>query len=81
MNKKVKDIFMYALAGLIMLLLFLFVVVLIFRPIPVENKELLYLATGLVLGWGTSIIGYFFGSSKGSADKTDQMMNNAKPSQ
>ncbi len=81
MNKKVKDIFMYALAGLIMLLLFLFVVVLIFRPIPSVNKELLYLATGLVLGWGTSIIGYFFGSSKGSADKTDQMMNQTKSDQ
>ena len=72
---------MYALAGLIMLLLFLFVVVLIFRPIPSVNKELLYLATGLVLGWGTSIIGYFFGSSKGSADKTDQMMNQTKSDQ
>jgi len=34
-----------------------------FIPIPAGNREPLLLALGLVLGWGSTVIGYEFGSS------------------
>ena len=34
-----------------------------FVPIPAGNREPLLLALGLVLGWGSTIVGYVFGSS------------------
>lgn len=34
-----------------------------FIPIPEGNREPLLLALGLVLGWGSTIVGYEFGSS------------------
>jgi hypothetical protein len=34
-----------------------------FVPIPPGNREPLLLALGLVLGWGSTVIGYEFGSS------------------
>ena len=37
-----------------------------FVPIPEGNREPLLLALGLVLGWGSTVIGYEFGSSSGS---------------
>lgn len=36
-----------------------------FIPIPEGNREPLLLALGLVLGWGSTVIGYEFGSSPG----------------
>jgi len=36
---------------------------LFFVPIPAGNREALLLALGLVLGWGSTVIGYEFGSS------------------
>ena len=71
MNTNYKEIFMYALAAAVVLLVFAVIAVLMFRVTPPENSELLYTAIGLALGWGTNVIGYFFGSSKSSADKTD----------
>ena len=34
-----------------------------FVPIPEGNREPLLLALGLVLGWGSTVVGYEFGSS------------------
>jgi len=34
-----------------------------FVPIPAGNREPVLLALGLVLGWGSTVIGYEFGSS------------------
>ena len=36
---------------------------LFFVPIPAGNREPLLLALGLVLGWGSTVISYEFGSS------------------
>jgi len=36
---------------------------LFFVPVPEANREPLLLALGLVLGWGSTVIGYEFGSS------------------
>ena len=69
--KMAKDIFMYSLAGLTMGLLFTCLYLILFHPIPMENKDLAYMGLGLAFGWGTMIVSYFFGSSKSSSDKSE----------
>jgi drug/metabolite transporter (DMT)-like permease len=65
-----KDIFMYVLAGVLVTCAGLMVALLVFVPIPTENHDAIMLIVGTVLGWGGAIVTYYFGSSKGSADKT-----------
>lgn len=74
MSRKFEKIFMYSLAGCVMILLFIMLYIVIFVPIPKENEKLVYMAFGVALGWGTIIIGYFFASSIGSARK-EEMLN------
>lgn len=50
-------------AGLIGLLLYV--------PIPADNKDIVNISLGTLLGSMVTIVGYFFGSSKGSAEKTE----------
>ena len=52
---------------------FTLLVLLIFRPIPVSNQELLYVLLGALATSQAAIVGYYFGSSAGSAQKTDMM--------
>jgi len=42
-----------------------------FLPIPEGNREPLLLALGLVLGWGSTIMGYEFGSSPAGRKAAD----------
>jgi hypothetical protein len=46
------------------------VVVLLTRSYPAENKDIVLLLVGQVLGWGTAAVGYWLGSSSGSNDKS-----------
>jgi len=73
---KTKNLFMYILGAFICGGFFTLLGLLIFREIPVSNKELLYLAIGALLAAFSTVVGYFFGSSAGSAAKTELM---AKP--
>ena len=68
--EKAKEIFMYTLAAFTMLLLFTAIYLILTKSIPSENEKMAYMSVGLALGWGGSIINYFYGSSKGSADKS-----------
>jgi len=42
-----------------------------FVPIPEGNREPLLLALGLVLGWGSTVMGYEFGSSPAGRKAAD----------
>lgn len=42
-----------------------------FIPIPAGNREPLLLALGLVLGWGSTVVGYEFGSSPAGRKAAD----------
>lgn len=70
-----KQIFQYGLAALIAIGLFWVVYLLIIRPAPEQNKDALLILLGVLASSFTGVVGYFFGSSKGSADKTDIMKN------
>jgi len=71
--EKLKDIFMYILGALIFLLFFAIVGVLIWKEIPSPNYELLYMLLGILGAKFSDVVSYFFGSSKGSSDKTKLM--------
>ncbi len=72
MQKWIKDLFMYILAGLVVSYTFVFLYVLMFHKIPIENRDIVTTLSGVVVGGGfTSVIMYFFGTSKSSSDKNE----------
>ena len=50
-----------------------------FVPIPEGNREPLLLALGLVLGWGSTVIGYEFGSSPSGRKAADAGVRHSRP--
>jgi len=66
-----QQIFQYALAALVAIGLFWIVYLLIGKGAPPENKDALLILLGVLAGGFTTIVSYFFGSSKGSSDKND----------
>lgn len=74
LTKETKELIQYIFAAVLMILLFSIIALLIFKDIPYENKDVLNIGLGVVFGWGSMIVSYFFGSSKGSADK-NQLIN------
>ena len=72
--KDIEQAFMYILAISIAAGLFILIGLLIYRSIPPENKDLLNIVIGAFLAAFSSIITYFFGSSKGSSEKTEHIM-------
>ncbi len=71
MTDKTKQYYMYILGGLIFLGTFLLVGVLMFKPIPKGNSEVLYMAIGQLISGTLAVVYYFYGSSKSSSDKTE----------
>lgn len=59
----------------IVALLFLMFVI----ELPDNNKDMAYLVVGGLMGSFTTIIAFWFGSSKGSSDKTDIIKQTQKP--
>jgi len=71
--KKLQELYMYILGGLIVLGFFSLLIVLVTVKIPVENSSLINICVGALIGSFTSIVGYFFGSSQGSKIKTEML--------
>lgn len=44
--------------------------ILITKTIPEENRDIINVALGMILGLSGTVVGYYFGSSKSSSDKT-----------
>jgi len=72
-----KDLFQYILGGLIVAGFFVLLYLLVSRTIPVENKDLLNLVVGALIGSFATVVGYFYGSSAGSAKKDEIIANQA----
>jgi succinate dehydrogenase hydrophobic anchor subunit len=68
----VKDIFMYVLGALIVVGTFALIVFLIIQP-NADYKDVLVMAVGTLIASFSLVVGYFYGSSKGSADKQDSI--------
>jgi len=77
---KVDEIFKYSLAALIVVGFFVLLITLAAIAIPKDNETLLNMTTGALIAAFSMIVGYFFGSSLGSKQKTEMMneqINNA----
>jgi len=66
-----KQIFQYALAALIAVGLYWVTYLLIMKAAPEGNKDALLIVLGVMAGAFANVVGYFFGSSKGSSDKNE----------
>jgi len=74
--KKISEIYMYVLGGIVVLSFFFLIISLVKIEIPVPNEKVLYMAVGALIGSFNQVVSYFFGSSKGSKDKTDIISKN-----
>ena len=68
-----QQIFQYALAALVAVGLYWLSYLLIMKAAPEANKDALLILLGVVAAAFSNVVGYFFGSSKGSADKNDML--------
>lgn len=76
--EKLKEIFMYSLGALVVFGFF-FILWIIFRQeMPPSNKEIGLMVIGALIAKFSDVVGYFFGSSKGSADKTASLNKQAE---
>ena len=63
------NLFKYVIGGLVIVGFFTLLIVLVYKPIPENNSDLLYLVVGALVGSFGTIVTYNFGSSAGSAEK------------
>jgi len=75
MKDKSKDWHMYLFAWIIYASVIVLVAMLFYHEIPNSNRDIINIALGVILGMGKDVVGYFFGSSKSSADKTEAIKN------
>lgn len=68
---KAKEKFMYLLAALVTVVFLLLVVIVFWVEVPDTNRDLANFLLGQFAAIVTMVYSYFFGSSKGSADKTE----------
>lgn len=74
--KRFKDAYMYGLGALIVFGFFFILWVIFGKVLPAENKDIGLLVIGALVAKFGDVVNYFFGSSKGSADKTELMNGN-----
>lgn len=41
-------------------------------PIPIDNRDMVTMSAGVILGWGGAVVSFYFGSSKSSRDKDER---------
>jgi hypothetical protein len=72
-----QQIFQYSLAALVAVGLYWVTYLLIIKAAPEVNKDALLILLGVLAGAFSNVVGYFFGSSKGSQAK-DQILYDKK---
>ena len=72
--KTAKETILIIFSIIIVLATLVWFGMLFFVIVPEGNRELINFAAGIFLGSGwTQVLGWWFGSSKGSADKTESV--------
>jgi len=70
---KAKEVFMYALGALITIGFFLTLIFVLTKEIPEQNMDTANQTLGALLVAFAMVVGYFYGSSKGSSDKNEML--------
>jgi len=73
MTMKTKDLIQYALGALITIGFFSILYIVFFFAMPEGNKDFGLLVIGALIAKFGDVVSYFYGSSKGSSDKTELM--------
>jgi hypothetical protein len=76
-RKKPNVIFMYILGALITLSFFSIIILHSLRLIPPGNETMVNISIGQLSSAFIMVVSYFYGSSAGSANKTDMMTKQA----
>lgn len=70
LKKITKSDIRNVLAVIIVLGCFVLMYLMIIKPVPIENKDMLNIVSGFVFGGALAgVVGYYFGSSKAEGDK------------
>lgn len=75
---KPKDIFFYSLGALVVIGFFSTLIVLIIKGADKETQNLLL---GALIAAFSTVVGYFYGSSKGSQEKDELLANSNQNNQ
>ena len=75
-NEQFKEVYQYTLGALTVLAFFAAVYISFTIDMPTPNKEIIYILIGSLVTKYGDVINYFYGSSKGSSDKTKMLNNN-----
>jgi cytochrome c biogenesis protein CcdA len=70
MNRDYEKLYMAILALVIIVATFYLGNILLTTTVPNENRDIINVALGMILGLSGTVVGYYFGSSKSSSDKT-----------
>jgi hypothetical protein len=71
--------FVYWFAIIIIISCFAMMTLILLNQIPQESKDFAYLILGTLTGMLTSVVAFFFGSTKGSDSKNEAIKNLSKP--
>lgn len=66
------------LALLIIVGVFVLATILQFRDVPPSNRDIVYMSFGLILSTLTTVVNFYFGTSKGEADKQKAELEETK---
>ena len=75
--KDTKERFMYILGAFVVGMASTVVILTMILPIPEKSHDIVIFAIGQLMGMAMAVVGYFYGSSKSSADKTEVMAKTA----
>lgn len=79
MKSKFEQNFMMHLAGFLLTVVIIYIFLVTFLEIPSENVRYVDTVLGFLMGTVmTTIINYFYGSSKSSSDKSNTLNNESK---
>lgn len=76
MKKENKELYLYILGAIIVIAFFATIYLLAKVEMPLTNKDLLLIVIGALVAKFGDVVAYFFGSSKGSADKNEMLGGN-----
>lgn len=71
---KTRNVFMYALGAVLVVGFFLLLYFAVFQEFPERNQRILDITVGALIGAFLTVVNFFFGSSKGSADKNEKLI-------
>lgn len=75
----VSEIFFYSVGVVFLIGFFLMLWFVATKSIPAENKDVILMLIGVLSNGVALILGYFYGSSKGSSDKNEMIKGNGTP--